>query len=141
MSLSFQACASCASQVAFRHNVGRTSLGATIMSNSQTLLHVPSLIEQVGTGEDTHGLIGKTVRVVYDPMEGTPEVLRQLFNAPPDLTGETGTVFHISEEGEVWADFGDNPLVQPTGPEQVRVVGLGLVGGSDGDPQIFEVVE
>lgn len=108
------------------------------MSNIQ----VPaSLIEQVGTGPDTHGIIGKRVRITYDPAAGMPTELRAIFGIPATPVGAEGTAIHVSESGEVWVDFGDNEAFRKTGPEQVRVAGLGPVGGDVNiGPQMFEVI-
>lgn len=89
------------------------------MSNSQ---NVPaSLIEQDGTGEDKHGLVGKRIRITQGPPQGHPLcfILGVLYE------GAEGTIIHVGGEGELWADFGDDEDVVECGPEQVRVHGIG----------------
>lgn len=112
------------------------------MSNTQ--IAVPaSLIAQVGTGLDVHGIIGKRVRISRDTSLDIPAPIRELLGIPPTPVGAEGTAIHVSESGEVWVDFGDDERVDLAGPEgeRARVAGLGPVGGEPGYPQMFEIVE
>lgn len=103
------------------------------MSNKQ---NVPaSLIEQVGTGEDTYGMVGKRIRIIDGPPAGHP--LTFIFGLLYE--GAEGTIIHVSEDGELWADFGDDEDVLPAGEEQVRVHGIGNQDESE-DEKVYEVL-
>lgn len=113
------------------------------MSKTKKIVVPASLIAEVGTGEDTHGVIGKRVRLVRDTADGIPDVVRMLFNLPSIPVGTEATAIHVSENDEVWADFGDNEDVPLTGPEgeRARIYGLGPVGGDEHKEGMFEIVE
>ena len=80
----------------------------------QPQFNVPtSLIEALGTGEDTIGIVGKRIRVIQDS-EVHP--LARLFGLPtePALhTGAEGTVIHVDSNGVIWADFGNDERITP----------------------------
>lgn len=111
-------------------------------NNVQTVTAPSSLIEALGTGEDTQGLIGKRIRLTRDPMIDAPKFLIDLLDLPESIpVGTEAVVTHIDSHGEVWGDFGDNELLPLVGEEQRRVYGLGFVGGDGEAPQMFEVIE
>lgn len=109
------------------------------MSNQQQL-NVPALlIEQLGTGEDTIGIIGKRIRVT----NGAPkeDFLRRIFGINV-YDGAEGTVIHVSEDGSIFADFGDDEYITPVGltlETAVRVHPVGAVDQEADDLQ-YEVI-
>lgn len=110
---------------------------------SKQQLNVPAtLIEQEGTGEDTHGLIGKRVRLVNDPTEGVPAFILAAMGVPPFPLGAEGVVVHIGESGEAWADFDGAEDVEPN-VNGDRVMGIGYPEGderNEGEPALYEVI-
>ena len=75
------------------------------MSNTQ---NVPaSLIEQLGTGEDTLGLVGKRIRMTKDPAEGLSPIVQLITGLSSLPVGSEATVIHVDGDGHYWADFGD----------------------------------
>lgn len=108
------------------------------MSNQQ--LNVPAqLIEELGTGEDTIGIIGKRIRVTNGVDADHP--MRFLVGV---LTydGAEGTVVHVTEDGSIFADFGDDEDIPKVGLDEataVRVVAIGSVH-QDAEDLEYEVL-
>lgn len=109
----------------------------------QRTIFVPaSLIEAMGTGPDTDGLIGKQVRLSRDPFAHVDPLLRLISGAPNVPVGAVGTVAHIDAEGQLWVDFGDNEDVRLSGPEgdQARIMGCGDLHALGDDAPMIELV-
>lgn len=84
--------------------------------NKQSQYNVPkTLIKDVGTGEDTLGLIGKQIRLTHVP--ALHPLMEVLGITIPYYEGAVGTVVHVAENGDYWADFGDDENVQLQGPK------------------------
>lgn len=113
------------------------------MSNKQQELKVPAgLVEELGTGEDTLGLVGKRIRIV-DPGNGfldAPMPLRFLFGIPAVNPGAVGTVIHVDAEGHYWADFGDDENAEPFLCQDGEV-NIHDIASVDADFAIHEVID
>lgn len=115
------------------------------MSNKSQYTVPASLIEELGTGTDTLGLIGKKIRITHVPTLNAIAALLRI--EAPYYEGAVGTVVHVTEDGDYWADFGDDPGVKLQGPvgEQRRLWDFGNADGrpwgSEDDPVTYEVVD
>lgn len=96
-----------------------------------------SLIEQLGTGEDTHGLIGKRVRITNGVEKGN---FLALVLGIYGYDGAEATVVHVTEDGSIFADFGDDDGVPQVGPEEARVVAIGHNEQPESERE-FEIIE
>ena len=115
------------------------------MSNKPQYIVPASLIEELGTGTDTLGLIGKKIRITHVPKLG--ELAALLGLEAPYYEGAEGTVVHVTADGDYWADFGEDPNVRLQGPEddQRRLWDFGNADGrprgNEDDPVTYEVLE
>lgn len=85
------------------------------MSNKQEIKVPAQLVNQLGTGVDIHGLIGKRIRTTDDH---PGDFLAGIFGGPMvNYNGAEGTIIHIDAEGGIWADFDGNDQVLVRGGE------------------------
>ena len=115
------------------------------MTTQQQPQHnVPAtLIEDLGTGEDVLGLLGKRIRITNVP--AVDPLVEAIFGGCPYDKGAIGTVVHVTEDGNYWADFGDDENVRLQGPEgeQRRLWDFTSVDGPFGpedDPVAYVVL-
>jgi len=105
------------------------------------------LIEAVGTYSDAAvvaELVGKKVRYTDGPskeqaldLADLPAPLRLIMLNHPGYKGAEGQVIHIGENGNIWADFGDDEGVVKS-PEGRHVAPLGRVN----EPaEHYEIIE
>lgn len=109
------------------------------MSKKQANAVPASLIEHVGTGEDTKGVIGKRIRVTAAPKINPDSILVLLgiTNGDPIPVGSEGTIVHVSAEGAYWVDFTDSPTeVQGQGPDNQPIWDVGSVNDEDGKTDV-----
>lgn len=99
----------------------------------QRTIAVPAqLIEELGTGVDTIGIIGKRVRVTNGA--GKEDFMRFIFGIGT-YDGAEGTVIHVSEDGSIFADFGDDEAIPPVGLDEATATRVHPVGNVDQDAE------
>lgn len=109
------------------------------MTKQQQFSVPAQLIAQFGTGEDTLGLIGKRIRVT-DTFPPKAHPCRILFDINL-YGGAEGMVIHVSENGDIWADFGDDEYIPPVGESLETAVRVHAIGNVDQDtPLEYEVI-
>ena len=88
------------------------------MSNNVHATAPKSLVEQVGIFAGETDWVGKKIRITSTPR--VDPVLAAIFGAP-FYVGAEGTIVLVDDEGDVWADFGDDEKCMAQGPEDARV--------------------
>lgn len=104
----------------------------------------PALIEARGVYAGETDLIGKAIRITKEPQVHPLARLLGMATESPLRVGAEGTVVHVSADGLIWADFGDDERADvrngPDGP--VRIYDVGHVDGeSERYDQLYELAE